>query len=108
MVKKYGELLRETKRTLREAGWPDAENAARELLAYASGKSQAALLADRELYASEEAGSRLAEYTERMMLFTGSAVLDWVVTIVIVLTTVYSGVEYFVKNWDCLNLKKKA
>ena len=43
-----------------------------------------------------------------MMLFTGSAVLDWVVTIVIVLTTVYSGVEYFVKNWDCLNLKKKA
>lgn len=66
MVKKYGELLRETKRTLREAGWPDAESAARELLAYASGKSQAALLADRELYASEEAGSRLAEYTERM------------------------------------------
>lgn len=40
-----------------------------------------------------------------MMLFTGSAALDWVVTIVVVLTTIYSGVEYFQKNWDCLNLK---
>lgn len=40
-----------------------------------------------------------------MMLFTGSQTFDWIVTIVIVLTTVYSGVEYFVKNWDCLNLK---
>ena len=28
--------------------------------------------------------------------------LQWVVTGVIVLTTVYSGVEYFVKNWNCL------
>ena len=28
--------------------------------------------------------------------------LAWVVTGVIVLTTVYSGVEYFVKNWKCL------
>jgi CDP-diacylglycerol--glycerol-3-phosphate 3-phosphatidyltransferase len=43
-----------------------------------------------------------------MMLFTGSPVFDWIVTILIVLTTVYSGVEYFVKNWDCLNLKKTA
>jgi CDP-diacylglycerol--glycerol-3-phosphate 3-phosphatidyltransferase len=40
-----------------------------------------------------------------MMLFTGSQTFDWIVTIIIVLTTVYSGVEYFVKNWDCLNLK---
>lgn len=40
-----------------------------------------------------------------MMLFTGSVALDWAVTIIVVLATVYSGVEYFQKNWDCLNLK---
>ncbi len=28
--------------------------------------------------------------------------LGWLVTIVIVLTTVYSGVEYFMQNWKCL------
>ena len=28
--------------------------------------------------------------------------LDWVVTTVITLTTLYSGVEYFVKNWDVI------
>ena len=36
------------------------------------------------------------------MAFPGSAVLGWIITGVIVLTTVYSGVEYFVKNWKCL------
>ena len=40
-----------------------------------------------------------------MMAFTGSAVLDMVVSIVILVTTVYSGIEYFCKNWDVLNLK---
>lgn len=39
-----------------------------------------------------------------MMVFTDSAVLDKVVTAVIAVTTVYSGVEYFVKNWKCLKL----
>ena len=29
-------------------------------------------------------------------------VVGLVVSAVIVLTTVYSGVEYFVKNWSCL------
>ena len=33
--------------------------------------------------------------------------LNWVVIAVIVLTTLYSGVEYFIQNWDVLNLKKK-
>ena len=33
--------------------------------------------------------------------------LDWIVVLIIVLPTIYSGVEYFVKNWDVLNLKKK-
>ena len=28
--------------------------------------------------------------------------LGWVVTAVIVVTTVYSGIEYFIKNWKCL------
>lgn len=32
--------------------------------------------------------------------------LDWVVIAVIVLTTVYSGVEYFIQNWNCLWEKK--
>ena len=37
-----------------------------------------------------------------MMAFPGIDVLNWVVIAAIVLTTVYSGVEYFVKNWSCL------
>ena len=41
-----------------------------------------------------------------MLLFPGYPVLDWVVTIIIVVTTLVSGVEYFVKNWDVLDLKK--
>ena len=35
--------------------------------------------------------------------------LGWIVTVVnwmIVITTVYSGVEYFVQNWKCLGLSK--
>ena len=40
-----------------------------------------------------------------MMLVTGVAVLDWVVTILVVLATVYSGIEYVQKNCDCLHLK---
>lgn len=33
--------------------------------------------------------------------------LDWAITAVIVLPTVYSGVEYFIKNWSCLGLTRK-
>lgn len=33
--------------------------------------------------------------------------LNWVIVLVIVLPTIYSGVEYFVKNWDVLDLKQK-
>ena len=36
------------------------------------------------------------------MAFPGSAVLGTIVTWLIVLTTVYSGVEYFIQNWNCL------
>ena len=36
------------------------------------------------------------------MAFPGSGWLGGVVVLVITATTVYSGVEYFVKNWNCL------
>lgn len=37
-----------------------------------------------------------------MMAFPGIAVINTVVIAMIVLTTVYSGVEYFIQNWNCL------
>ena len=37
-----------------------------------------------------------------MMAFPGIAWLSWAVTGVIVATTLYSGVEYFIQNWNCL------
>ena len=37
-----------------------------------------------------------------VMVFPQNGVLLWLVTAVIVLTTVYSGVEYFIQNWKCL------
>lgn len=37
-----------------------------------------------------------------MMAYPTVEWLCWVVTGLIVLTTIYSGVEYFVKNWNCL------
>ena len=33
--------------------------------------------------------------------------INWVMVLVIVLPTIYSGVEYFVQNWDVLDLKKR-
>ncbi len=37
-----------------------------------------------------------------MMALPGIPVLSWIVIAVIVITTLYSGVEYFVQNWSCL------
>ena len=37
-----------------------------------------------------------------MMALPGVDILNWIVIGVIVVTTVYSGVEYFVQNWKCL------
>ena len=37
-----------------------------------------------------------------MMALPGIPILNWVVIAVIVVTTVYSGAEYFVQNWKCL------
>ena len=37
-----------------------------------------------------------------MMGFPANEVLRWIVIVLVVVTTVYSGVEYFVQNWKCL------
>lgn len=37
-----------------------------------------------------------------LMGFPSSVIIQWIVISVIVLTTVYSGVEYFIQNWNCL------
>lgn len=37
-----------------------------------------------------------------MMAFPGVDILNTIVIACIVITTVYSGVEYFVQNWSCL------
>ncbi|MDD3165471.1 MAG: CDP-diacylglycerol--glycerol-3-phosphate 3-phosphatidyltransferase [Oscillospiraceae bacterium] len=37
-----------------------------------------------------------------LMILIAHTLLDWIVTTVIVVTTLYSGFEYFVKNWDVL------
>ena len=37
-----------------------------------------------------------------LMGFPQVALLQWIVMGVIVVTTVYSGVEYFIQNWNCL------
>jgi phosphatidylglycerophosphate synthase len=36
------------------------------------------------------------------MAFPQSIEICWLVTTVIVVTTLYSGIEYFVQNWKCL------
>ena len=37
-----------------------------------------------------------------LMVFPGISWLCWTVVGCIVITTVYSGVEYFIQNWNCL------
>ena len=37
-----------------------------------------------------------------MMAFPGIDALNWFVMIMIVATTLYSGIEYFIQNWKCL------
>ena len=37
-----------------------------------------------------------------MMGFPQIEILRWIVIAVIVVTTVYSGIEYFIQNWKCL------
>ena len=37
-----------------------------------------------------------------MMAFPGIEIINIVVGVIIVVTTVYSGIEYFIQNWKCL------
>ena len=37
-----------------------------------------------------------------MMGFPQIMILNWIIVAVVVITTVYSGVEYFIQNWNCL------
>ena len=36
------------------------------------------------------------------MAFPNVSILGMIITAIIVVTTVYSGVEYFIQNWNCL------
>ena len=55
MVKKYGDLYLDTRRELLAQEDPQiAGMMARQLLSHVSGKTQDAILNDRELYASDE------------------------------------------------------
>ena len=37
-----------------------------------------------------------------MMALPGIPVLNWIIIGIIVASTLYSGVEYFIQNWNCL------
>ena len=67
MVKKYGDLYLQARRALLPTEGENAAAAARELLAFASGKSVAAVLADANLYASEQIEASLNGYVNRML-----------------------------------------
>lgn len=67
MVKTYSQLYLEARRFLLETEEPHyAAMLARQLLCFASGKDQAQLLRDQQLYASEEIGQKLRGLLERV------------------------------------------
>ena len=67
MVKKYGDLYLQARRALLPSEGENASMAARELLAMASEKSVASVLADSGLYASEPIEEKLNGYVARML-----------------------------------------
>ncbi|MBQ6798871.1 MAG: peptide chain release factor N(5)-glutamine methyltransferase [Oscillospiraceae bacterium] len=67
MVKRYQELYLEARKALLPTEGEQAAMIARELLCKFSGKSQAQMLADRELYASEEIGDRMEDAVRRIL-----------------------------------------
>ena len=67
MVKKYSDLYLQARRALLPSEGENASMAARELLAFASGKSVTAVLADSNLYASEQIEEKLSSYVNRML-----------------------------------------
>lgn len=65
MVKKYSELYLDARKALLASDNMYAANMARELLCAASGKTPEAIIADRDLYASEEICARVEDYVKR-------------------------------------------
>ena len=59
MVKRYADLYLDARKALLPTEGENAALIARELLCRISGKSAAAMLADRDLYASEEIGAQM-------------------------------------------------
>ncbi len=71
------------------------------LVAVEGGRVIAAAMSGKVKTASTMVGLCL------MILFRDYPILDLIVVAVIVVTTLVSGVEYFIKNWDVLNLGAK-
>ena len=67
MVKRYSDLFLQARSALLCKEGDRAANCARELLAAASGKTPAAIVADRDIYAAEEVEQKLQEYVQRML-----------------------------------------
>lgn len=68
MVKQYGELYLDARRALLATEDPmDAGHMARILLSHISGKTQEAILADRDLYASEEICQQMQQDVKRLI-----------------------------------------
>ena len=68
MVKTYSQLFLDARRALLARETPeDASVLARHLLSHVSGKTQASVLADRDLYASEEIGNAMDAGVRRLL-----------------------------------------
>ncbi len=65
MVKKYAELYLDARRALLGVEGENASNVARELVCAASGKSAEQMIADRELYASDEIVALTQSFVQR-------------------------------------------
>lgn len=67
MVKRYSDLYLDARKALLPTEGENAAQIARELLCKFSGKTAAEMLADRELYASDEIGTRLEDGVRRIV-----------------------------------------
>ena len=67
MVKTYGELYRHGKYILEPMEGPQAANTARELLAFVTGYSPAAIMGMQTIYAAQETADRYLALTARML-----------------------------------------
>lgn len=67
MVKKYSDLYLDARKAFLPAEGQQAGNSARELLSFASGKTQEQIISSRDLYASEEICRKMEELTARKL-----------------------------------------